>query len=336
MSIDIQVVLVRSDGSLLLAYRAGRVGGFCGQTTTNETPQQAALRIIKAQTNLPVRLDQLQFYRKCLATKGHPNETHFYIVTDVIKQDLEVPAGHIVISNSTELTRHVTEPLLKQVLTDYFEGFRSFMFLPDIPSGVLQTMADEYYMQNTSSKQPSSLQKPVVITCTGLVAAGKSTVTSPLAKLIDAVPVSSDRIRGLLFQAGYNFKELQTFITKVLQRLTAEKYNIFLDYNISTNMPRLDALNTAEYRIFIVHANPLESFIKHKILSGNMKHELSFFPKDEYLYESMQAWKHEHLAQIAILKEKYGIWYEVDTSRSDLKAIMQDMAVQFKSELTLK
>lgn len=141
--------------------------------------------------------------------------------------------------------------------------------------------------------------------------------------------VSSDYIREMFFKAGYNFDQVRPFIGLLLERLTSERYDIFLDFNISTNIPILDMLKTAGYRIFVIHANPPESFIKEKILTGNMKHELTFFPKDEHVYESMLGWREEHYAHLPELKQKHGIWYEVDTSRTDLKKVIRDMSERF-------
>ena len=39
----------------------------------------------------------------------------------------------------------------------------------------------------------------------GLVGAGKTTVLKPISKILNLVRVSSDEIRGILKQEGYNF-----------------------------------------------------------------------------------------------------------------------------------
>ncbi len=94
---------------------------------------------------------------------------------------------------------------------------------------------------------------------------------------IDAIKISADEIRELLFQAGCNFDALHNIIKRLLKRLIATRYHVFLDFNISNNAYYLESFVKAGYQIFIVHAHPPEAFIQRKILSGNMKHELTFF-----------------------------------------------------------
>jgi len=90
----------------------------------------------------------------------------------------------------------------------------------------------------------------------------------------------------------------------------------------------------------VVHANPPYSFIEHKIRSGKARRAaehagavMSFFPKDEFLYESMLTWKDEHELSLPILKKKYGIWFEADTSNKDTQEIARQIIKQFRKEM---
>lgn len=346
MNANAEILLVRSDGAVILQVRdnkpgisnPGLISSFGGHIEPGEEPIDAAVREINEETNLDLIKDRLQFYRKCRKTRevhGEDWDVYYFAVGGVSEEGLEVyeGAGYTIIHNKEELAQAKTTVLLREVLTDYFDGFRKFVFFPDMDDSAYQKMFDKHYAKVTAGKQPSVFAKPVALACTGFVAAGKSTITGPLADQIGAVRVSTDLIREEFYQAGYNFKRIRQFVANLINRLLREKYNIFLDFNISTNMPTLDDALAAGYRIFVVHANPPESFIKNKILSGSMKHELSFFPKDEHLYTSMLGWREDHIAALPVLRQKYGIWYEADTSRPDLPKIIRDMQNKLAADL---
>lgn len=349
MSGNAEILLMMNDGSLILQVRdnkpgitnPGLISSFGGHIEPGEQPIEAALREINEETNLNLKKEQLQFYRKCRKTRevhGEDWDVYYFIATPVSETSLQVyeGEGYTLIRNANELAEANTTILLKQVLQDYFDGFRSHLFLPDMPDDVMQTLLETYYAKITAGKAPTAHIRPVALACTGLVAAGKSTITSPLATTIDAVGVSNDFVREMFFRAGYNFKQVRPFVTHILERLVSEKYNIFLDFNISTNIPVLDMLNADGYQIYVTYANPPEAFIKNKILSGNMKHDLTFFPKDEYVYESMLTWKDEHVENLPLLREKYGIWREVDTSQKNLNDTIKQMQIDLQHDLSRK
>ncbi|HSH55737.1 MAG TPA: NUDIX domain-containing protein [Candidatus Limnocylindrales bacterium] len=345
MKANAEIILVREDGSLILQVRdnkpgitnPGLISTFGGHIEAGEEPIDAAVREINEETNLGLKKEQLQFYRKCRKTKevhGEDWDVYYFVATPVSEKNLKVfeGEGYTIIRNAQELQDAKATILLKQVLTDYFDGFRSFMLLPDITDNEMQKMLESHYVEIINGKKPSDLRQPIALAVTGLVASGKSTVTTPLADIAGAVRISSDYIREMLFRAGYNFKEVRPFMARLMERLVSDKYNLFLDFNISTNIDVLDKLKGLNYRVYVIRANPPEEFIKEKILSGNMKHELTFFTKDAHVYESMLSWKDEHVANLPGLKEKYSVWHEVDTSRVDLKEVMKHMQDKFKHD----
>lgn len=345
MGANAEILLVRDDGALILQVRddkpgitnPGLIASFGGHIEEGEQPIDAAMREINEETNLNLSKDQLQYYRKCRKTKeihGEDWDVYFFVAQHVTEDSLEVfeGSGYTIIHNKEELNTAKTTILLKQVLTDYFDGFRSFVFLPDITPDQEAELFNQYIQKQTVGKSGAK-KHPIALACTGVVASGKSTITTPLAEISDAVTVSTDEIRELFFVNGCNFKEVRPFVRRVIDKLAAEDYNIFLDFNISTNTPILDQLLEKGYKTYITHANPPADFVQNKILSGNMKHELTFFSKDEFLYLSMQEWKDEHLASLPALKQRYGIWREVDTSQPNLDSVIEKMKVDFQAEL---
>jgi 8-oxo-dGTP pyrophosphatase MutT (NUDIX family) len=290
MNGNAEILLIRKDGSVILQVRdnkpgitnPGLIASFGGHIEDGEEPIDAAVREINEETNLQLHKDQLEFYRKCHKTReihGEDWDVYYFAAKNISERGLEVfeGAGYTIIRNKAELEKARTTILLREVLIDYFDGFRSHIFKADMGSDIRGKMVEELYNGLRAGKRPATYRHPAALACTGLVASGKSTITEPLAEAIGAVRISSDYIREVFFQKGYNFKEVRAVIRMLLSKFEADGYNIFLDFNISTNIGILDELKSIGYKIYVVHANPPESFIKNKILSGNMKHELSFF-----------------------------------------------------------
>lgn len=344
-----EVLLFQKDGSVILQVRddkpgitnPGLVSSFGGHIEEGEEPIDAAIREINEETNLKLSKDQLIFYdkrRKTKETHGEDWDVYYFGADQVDTNGLQVfeGSGYTVIHSLEELKEAKTTKLLQEVLTDYFEGFRKYLFYPDIDQASTERLYRQYFEKIVSGHAASKYKQPIVLACAGLVAAGKSTITAPLAELGDCVTVSSDVIREMFFVNGFNFNGLRSFGKKIIEELIAKKYNIFLDINIATNIHILDALVDSGYKVFVIHANPPYDYIEHKILSGNMKHELTFFAKDEHVLKSLLSRKDEHAENLPKLKSKYGIWYEVDTSRKDLDTVILDMKEKFKQELWQK
>lgn len=341
-----EILLLQADGSVILQVRDDTPGitnpalisSFGGHIEKGEEPIDAALREINEETNLKLTKDQLLFYdkrRKTQEIHGEDWDVYYFAVQGVDIKNLSIfeGTGFTVIRNLDELKDAKTTVLLGEVLTDYFEGFRKYLFYPNIDGVSRAALFNDYLKEILKGHEPSPLRQPVVLACAGLVASGKSTITSPLAQMADCVTVSSDHIREEFFKRGFNFNSFRALMSDIITTLAIKKYNIFLDFNIATNLPTLDGLFAKGYRSYIIHANPPETFIKDKILSGKMKHELSFFPKDAHVYRSFLGWRDEHLKNLSKVKNNYGIWREVDTSSTNLSGIIENLKNDFMLEL---
>lgn len=140
MKIGVEILLIRRDGAVVLqapdnrpdATNPGFVSSFGGHIEEGEEPIEAAVREINEQTNLHLREEQLQFYRKY--QNSETGDVYYFVVKDIRPEALTtyMGTGYTVIVSKEALERSHTTVLLKQVLTDYFDGFRSFIFLPDM------------------------------------------------------------------------------------------------------------------------------------------------------------------------------------------------------------
>ncbi len=213
---------------------------------------------------------------------------------------------------------------------------KKWNYLPDIDATTFNLIREEYRKEILKGHVPSVLTQPIAIACTGLVASGKSTIMKPLATTIDAVTISTDIIRERFFTQGFNFKLVRDLVAQLLDSLVAENYNLNLDFNVANDLASLDVCAAHGYRIFILHTNPPESFIRRKVLSGSMNHNLTFFGSDNNVLELMLANRDDHLKRLNDLKAKYPIWREIDTSNNDLSQIITDLKTDFQVELTKK
>lgn len=329
-------MLFQKDGSAILQIHKSpstHLSAFSTNVQEHEEPIDAALRVITEETNLTLDKERLIFFDTRQVPEKKQETCYFGITQVDIGQVRILDGTHLVAIHDAEALETTAPPLLKEVLVDHFAGYKQFLFLPDINPTDRSKLYTTYLKEVLKGHQPSTYKRPLLLACTGHVASGKSTVTEPLAAMVDCVKISSDQIREMFFQNGFNFSSFRPFLFEILQEVSAKNYNIFLDLNIANYLQLLKELTSQGYQPFIIHANPPESFIKEKILSGNMKHELSFFSKDEYLYRAFLAWKDRHLQNLSQLKEEYPIWYEVDTADTNLDMIMKDMQQKFRLAL---
>lgn len=183
--------------------------------------------------------------------------------------------------------------------------------LPDEKVGEIQA---EYLkkVEIPASKPPQKyLLCPV-----GLVGAGKSTVTVPLAKRLGLVRISADEIRKILKENGYNYNRAREISLSIIREFLAKGYSVAIDANCgsSDSYPKIKELEK-EFHLSLVwlRINPPEEFIINKL--QNMKHAWLFENGDEAVQSFYE------------YKKKYGDFgdldvaytYVFDTSRPNLQ-----------------
>lgn len=135
MQLIAQVILVRTDGAIVLQQRdnkpgitnPGAITPFGGNVEPGETPLQAAYRELQEETNLVVRLSDLEFfgvYYKTKAVHGQDGEVHYFIVRGVDDTGLKVYEGQgfYILHNRAGLAGIKTSVLAREVLEDYYNG----------------------------------------------------------------------------------------------------------------------------------------------------------------------------------------------------------------------
>lgn len=96
----------------------------------------------------------------------------------------------------------------------------------------------------------------------GLIGTGKSTVIGLLSKRLNLLRVSSDEIRELLYNSGYNMKRLTELVTAVIDNCLSRGYSVAIDSDC-VNATNICASHEKKYHLKLVwvHVNPPEEFI---------------------------------------------------------------------------
>src|SRR5438128_1366014 len=104
MDANAEILLIRQDGAVILQVRdnkpgitnPGLVSAFGGHIEAKEEPLEAAVREINEETNLGLKPDQLQFYRKCHKTKavhGEDWDAYYFVAQHISTEHLAVYEG---------------------------------------------------------------------------------------------------------------------------------------------------------------------------------------------------------------------------------------------------
>ncbi len=136
----------------------------------------------------------------------------------------------------------------------------------DLPDAAIAEVFDAYERVIPLPKAPGV--KPWILCVVGLVGAGKTTVVKPVSERLGLARVSSDELRVLLRDRGYNFLR-----TRELAKMLIEKY-LRQGFGVSIDADNVDpehqailqkAADAAQIPIIRIHINPPEAFILDKL-----------------------------------------------------------------------
>lgn len=102
----------------------------------------------------------------------------------------------------------------------------------------------------------------------GLVGAGKSTITVPLARKLNLVRISHDEIRKILKENDFNYNRSKEIALEVISDFLNKGYGVAIDANCGS----LETFNRIEHikkerdlKVIWIHINPPEEFIINKL-----------------------------------------------------------------------
>jgi predicted kinase len=159
---------------------------------------------------------------------------------------------------------------------------------------------------------PETKGKQFLLCPIGIVGAGKTTVLKPLAEKLGLVRISSDEIRKILKESGFNYNKTEDIAFTVARYFIDKEYGIAVDADCARPDKRKQLEEMAgklQIPIIWIHINPPEEFILNKL--KNYKHTWLFKNADEAIknYEARKP-LHQNL--------DFDFVYTFDTSKPDL------------------
>lgn len=155
-------------------------------------------------------------------------------------------------------------------------------------------------------------KKPILICSIGLVGAGKTTVLRPLSKKLSLIRISTDEIRKMLKERGYDYNRSKELAIRLVEKYIRRGYGAAIDADcISEESQKYIRALKSKYKIkvFWVHINPPEKFIinklksyKHTWLFRDVKQAIANYKKRKSLHKNL----------------KLQFIYEFDPPRTDL------------------
>jgi len=295
-----EILLVGKDGELVLQQRdnkpgitnPGLVTTFGGGLEPGETPLDAAHRELHEETSLKISKDcfvRYGNYQKTKAIHGEDWTVTYYVVKDVDYSEMQVFEGekYVVVKSLKDLDAYPTSILFRELAEDWFSGWRDFLFMPDPPTEVIDEVTTSA-LQDLSMIKPSPRQ--IVFCSVGLVGSGKTSTVSSLLGSTSRFTISSDRIRTMIYDKGYNFTNVLDSILLRLSKAAIEKrVNIFFDSNAGSKMELIKFIEKSDYHVMVFYVNPSEKYIERKLKSlswDSMPERFTFFKLPRHVLSS--------------------------------------------------
>lgn len=148
----------------------------------------------------------------------------------------------------------------------------------------------------------------------GLVGAGKTTVTKPIAKRFGLIRLSSDELRKMLKENGYDYSPVKEIGLRIATEYALKGYGIAFDMDCG-NPEVKDYVEAAAKKLgakaIFVHVDTPQEFIFEKF----RKHPPSWLADDpQKMIENYNSQKEKRAKE----DTKFGFLYTFDTSRDDV------------------
>lgn len=166
----------------------------------------------------------------------------------------------------------------------------------------------------------------------GLIGAGKTPVTKAMSERFNLLRVSSDELRKILKENGYNYDSVKEIGYKIVKEFASSGYSIALDMDCGS----LEAISliknlSEEFhaKVVWVHINPPEEFIFSKFRNYN----------HTWLFKNAEDAIQNYLAQKAKrLKEnsKFDFLYTFDASKGDIEQQIKECSEKIESFINSK
>lgn len=289
-----------------------------GEIREGEVPLNAAKRILDS-AGLDVVTENIKFFQK-LPSIPAEDETYYFLLKNFRGDE----SFHKVLPDEVkDLPDEV-----RNILTPFFDGFRSWLLLPDAPEDLLNEVYQDYRADILVDNQP------IALAAIGYTAAGKSSSIASLARAIGALRISADEFRARIFRAGYNFATERNYSNSLppagaddlVYDFARQRHNLFLDFKAGNNLTMLTDLRKVGYKVVLIHINPPRDWIEKKIKNHpNQRHEV-FGGPDSLLAMGNDTAPKDDLLLEKLRNSEFRIWREIDPSRDDVAEQVEKMS----------
>ena len=200
--------------------------------------------------------------------------------------------------------------------------------LPDMPKEMFGEIADEY--RTMIVVPPIKPDQQFLLCPVGLIGAGKTTIVEPLAERLGLVRISTDEIRKLMKQHGYNYSGVKDISYATTKLFLDQGYSVAIDGNCGTDDTQrqiAEAVKKYNLEAIWIHINPPEEFIINKL--KNYNHTWLFESGDEAV-RSYREYKKTH----DYSNSDIPFIYTFDPSRSDVPKQLDEAEKLIKEKLT--
>ncbi len=170
------------------------------------------------------------------------------------------------------------------------------------------------------------LDKQILLCPVGFVGSGKTTVLKPLSKKLSLLRISTDEIRRLLKERGYNYIRAREIAFNLIGKYARKGYSISVDADCVSQSKREKIKKLAKAikaKIIWIHINPPEKYIINKLQTLRYK-------SDGVFKDSENAIQTYFIRKPLHKKLDFPFLYTFDTSRNNLKKQIDSAAVLIK------
>jgi predicted kinase len=199
----------------------------------------------------------------------------------------------------------------------------------DLSDADLKKISRKYELSVRVPKK--SARQQFVLCPIGLVGSGKTTVIKPISRILYLVRISSDEIRKILKEDGFNYVRTIEAANMAFIKFLNQGYNIAIDADCiqSEIQEYFNKLGRErKLKIIWIHINPPEKFIINKL--SNYKHTWLFKDAAEAIgnYQRRKTLHEKYLKTI-------DFYYKFDTSKDGIDSQIDEFVGKIRSDFEI-
>ncbi len=166
----------------------------------------------------------------------------------------------------------------------------------------------------------------------GLVGAGKTTVTKPISETLGLVRISSDELRKILKENGYDYSFVKKIGFKIASEFAKNGFSVSFDMDCGNLITKNFVENLAKKlhaKIFFVHIDTPEDYIIERL---KRPEPLGLVNDPQIMIANYYNQKEIRLKQ----NTKFGFFFTFDHSRPDINKQISDCIKKIEKVISSK